>query len=148
VERRVTTRWLEWLSVGWAKVEVMQKEVRGATIGARPGGDTHMPDRDTTEQVLYTEKCSSGRSDDKRDTNFLKLQYFLRFALQVLGPAQLNTDELIFTQFTSVPVFTGVERWPLTNDRQMLATFACRLSDSGRWSDSDQDHVETMGNSM
>jgi len=90
----------------------MQKEVRGATIGARPGGDTHMPDRDTTEQVLYTEKCSSGRSDDKRDTNFLKLQYFLRFALQVLGPAQLNTDELIFTQFTSVPVFTGVHLPP------------------------------------
>jgi len=73
VERRVTTRWLEWSSVGRAKVEVMQKEVRGATIGMRPGGDTHMPDRDTTEQVLYTEKCSSGQSDDKRDTKFLKL---------------------------------------------------------------------------
>ena len=73
MERRVTTRWLEWSSVGRAKVEVMQKEVRGATISARPGGDTHMSDGDTTEQVLYAEKCSSGRSDDKRDTNFLKL---------------------------------------------------------------------------
>jgi hypothetical protein len=31
----------------------------------------------------------------------------LRFTLQVLGPAPLNADELIFTQFTSALVFTG-----------------------------------------
>ncbi len=33
----------------------------------------------------------------------------LRFAPQVLGPAPLNADELIFAQIFSVPVFTGLK---------------------------------------
>ena len=35
------------------------------------------------------------------------MDYFLRFALQDLGLAPLNADELIFAQIFSVPVFTG-----------------------------------------
>ena len=33
----------------------------------------------------------------------------LRFAPQVLGPAPLNADELIFAQIFSVPIFTGID---------------------------------------
>jgi len=39
----------------------------------------------------------------------VKSHHFLRFAPQVLGPPPLNADEPIFTQFFSVPVFTGTQ---------------------------------------
>ena len=40
------------------------------------------------------------------------MHHFLRFTLQVLGLAPLSANELIFTQFFLVPVFTGVD-WQL-----------------------------------
>ena len=55
----------------------------------------------------------SVQPDTIRETGYPNLSKIalLRVALQVrvLGPALLTVDELIFAQFTSAPVFTGLK---------------------------------------
>ncbi len=52
-----------------------------------------------------TIKCTRG--DMTR--NYLSFSHFLRSAPQVLRPAPLNANELIFAHIFSVPVFTGLQ---------------------------------------
>ena len=52
----------------------------------------------------------SDQTDDKSGANFLKLSevaLLSQIRTEVFGPAPLNADELIFTQFISAPIFTG-----------------------------------------
>jgi hypothetical protein len=53
--------------------------------------------------------CGQGIFNEIRQSDeSVQNELYFRFALQVLRPVPLNANELIFTQFISVPVFTGL----------------------------------------